>query len=62
MESGGFTLFGMNWAEIGVAVLALHTILKAVARVTETKKDDAFVEQLGSVIGYLFGRDPKKKA
>ncbi len=47
-----------NWAEIGVIVLAAHTLLKAIARVTATQKDDAIVAKLGSIIGYLFGKDP----
>jgi len=46
-----------NWAGIGVIVLSLHTLSKAIVRVTKTKKDDAFVAKVGSILGYLFGRD-----
>ena len=49
-----------HWVEIGVIVLALHTLLKAIARVTKTQKDDAIVEKIGSIIGYFFGKDPQK--
>lgn len=51
-----------NWAEIGVIVLALHTLLKAIADVTTTKKDDAIVAKLGSIIGYFFGKRPNPNA
>jgi len=44
-----------NWVQIGVVILALHTLLKAVADVTATKKDDAIVAKIGAIIGYLFG-------
>lgn len=47
-----------NWVQIGVIVLAVHTLLKAIARVTKTKKDDIIVAKIGAVIGYLFGKDP----
>jgi len=48
-----------HWAEIGVIVLYLHTFLKAIARITATKKDDMIMDKIGSVIAYLFGKDPK---
>lgn len=48
-----------NWVGIGVIVFAVHTLLKAIARVTATKKDDALVAKIGSIIAYLFGKDPK---
>lgn len=49
-----------HWAEIGVIVLALHTLLKAIARVTTTKKDDYFLEKVGAILKYFFaGKDPK---
>ena len=48
-----------NWAGIGVILIALHTLAKAIVRVTATKKDDKIVAQIGSIIGYLFGKDPK---
>lgn len=47
-----------NWPAIGVILLALHTLLKAIADVTKTKKDDEFVAKIGAVIGYLFGKRP----
>lgn len=47
-----------HWAEIGVIVLTLHTLLKAIARMTKTSKDDEFLEKISKVIGYLFGKDP----
>ena len=49
-----------HWVEIGVIAFALHTLLKAVARVTKTKVDDNIVAKIGAVIKYLFGRDPKE--
>lgn len=45
-----------NWVQIGVIALGAHTLLKAIADVTKTKKDDAIVAKLGSIIGYLFGK------
>jgi len=47
-----------NWIAIGVIALAVHTLLKAIARVTVTKKDDAIVAKIGAILGYLFGKDP----
>ena len=48
-----------HWVEIGVAALAFHTFAKAITDVTATKKDDAIVAKIGSVIGYLFGKRPQ---
>ena len=45
-----------HWVEIGVIAFAGHTLLKAIADVTKTKKDDAIVEKIGAVIGYFFGK------
>jgi len=47
-----------NWVAIGVIALALHTLLKAIADVTKTKKDDEIIAKIGAVIGYLFGKRP----
>lgn len=43
-----------HWVEIGVITFAVHTLLKAIADVTETKKDDAIVAKIGAVLGYIF--------
>lgn len=48
-----------NWVEMGLIAIAAHTLLKAITRVTATKKDDAVVDKIGAIIGYLFGKDPK---
>ena len=48
-----------HWMEIGVIALAAHTLLKAIADVTKTKKDDAVVAKIGAIIGYLFGKRPQ---
>jgi hypothetical protein len=48
-----------HWIEIGVIALAAHTLLKAIADVTTTKKDDAIVAKIGSIIGYFFGKRPQ---
>lgn len=47
-----------NWVAIGVIALSAHTLLKAVADVTKTKKDDAIVAKIGAIVGYLFGKRP----
>jgi hypothetical protein len=48
-----------NWMAVGVIVLAAHELLKAIADVTKTKKDDAIVAKIGSVLKYLFlGKRP----
>lgn len=49
-----------NWQAVGVIVLALHTLLKAIARVTKTKVDDNIVAKIGAIIGYVFGHDPSE--
>lgn len=48
-----------NWQQLTVIILAAHTLLKAIARVTKTKKDDAIVAKIGAIIAYIFGKDPK---
>ena len=47
-----------NWVQMSVIAFGLHTLLKAIADVTKTKKDDALVAKLGAFIGYLFGKRP----
>lgn len=48
-----------HWAEIGVALLGLHTLAKAIAAATETKKDDEWVAAIGAFLAYLFvGKRP----
>lgn len=54
-------LFGLDLTTLGVILLAAHTLLKAISRVTKTQKDDAIIDQIGSILGYLFGKDPSGK-
>ena len=50
----------LHWVEIGVVALAFQNFAKAVADTTKTKKDDAIVAKIGSIIGYLFvGKRPQ---
>ena len=50
-----------HWAQLGVIVLAAHTLLKAIADAidTNTEEENTFekiVGTIGKVIAYIFGK------
>lgn len=49
-----------HWVEIGVVWFAFQNLAKAVTDVTATKKDDAILAKISSIMGYLFvGKRPQ---
>ena len=53
-----------HWVEIGVALLGIHTLLKAIRDAidktpqTDDNAFEKFVSLSGKVLGYLFGKRP----
>jgi len=44
----------LNWAEIGVIIMAAFGLAQAIARATPTPKDDKIVSKIGKVLNVIF--------